>query len=144
MAFLTEVTGNRIFMARLGHGADLLAEITALCKERDISLGQVSAIGAVKKACVGFYDQGKRVYEYITFDRPMEIANLTGNISIKDGAPFVHAHVTLADEKGAAFGGHLAPGTIIFAGEMIIESFDGPQLSRAFDQETGLALWKAG
>ena len=53
----------------------------------------------------------------------------------------VHAHITLADDKGQAFGGHLAPGTILFACECLIEKFDGPAFRRRNDENTGLALW---
>jgi predicted DNA-binding protein with PD1-like motif len=53
----------------------------------------------------------------------------------------VHAHITLADDKGRVFGGHLASGTIIFACECVIEKFDGQAFRRIYDEETGLVLW---
>ena len=141
MGILKEVKKANVFMGRLRHGADLLDELTGICEEKDIRLGRVEAIGAVRKACIGFYDQEKLEYRFINIDEPLEIANLTGNISIKDGNPFVHAHVTLADSSGRAFGGHLAQGTIIFAGECVIEILEGQVFERGFDRETGLSLW---
>jgi len=141
MAVIKRVRQKEIFMGKLRHGADLLEEITGICKEREIRLGRIEAIGAVRKACTGFYDQKRREYEYITIDQPLEIANLTGNISIRDGSPMVHAHVTFSDSTGKTYGGHLAPGTIVFACELAIETLDGPALERRFDQETGLPLW---
>lgn len=68
--------------------------------------------------------------------------NLTGNVSIRDGSPLVHAHVSLADYSGNAFGGHLAPGTTVFACEYIIQAFTGETLVREQDSETGLPLWR--
>jgi len=141
MAVMKEVKLKELFMGKLKHGADLLEEITDICKEKNIQLGRVEAIGAVQKAVIGYYHQDKREYEYLNLDKHLEILNLTGNISIKDGNPMVHAHVTLADAEGKAFGGHLAPGTIIFACECVIEAFDGVILKREFDEETGLPLW---
>jgi len=141
MAVLKEVKQKNILIGKFRHGADLLEEIIEICKERDIRLGRIEAIGAVQKACVGFYDQERQMYDYITIDQPLEITNLTGNISIKDNAPFVHAHATFANSSGRAYGGHLAPGTIVFAGECVIEILDGPALERGFDQKTGLSLW---
>jgi len=67
---------------------------------------------------------------------------LVGNISLKDGRPFLHAHVTLADKEGHAFGGHLAPGTIVFVCELVVQALEGPEFTRELDQETGLPLWK--
>jgi uncharacterized protein len=141
MAILKEVKMTDIFMGRLRHGGDLLDELTDICRQRNIRLGRINAIGAVRKACIGFYDQEKREYGYINIDEPLEITNLTGNVSIKDGNPFVHAHVTLADSTGRAFGGHLARGTIVFACECTVEALDGQAFERGFDEETGLSLW---
>jgi len=64
-----------------------------------------------------------------------------GNVSLKDNSPFVHAHITLADKKANAYGGHLASGTVVFACEFMLEVFDGPVLQRDFDETTGLFLW---
>lgn len=129
-------------MGKLRHGCDLLGELNALCAEKGLKLGRVEAIGAVRKACVSFYDQGTKSYRHQSFDAPMEILGLIGNISLKDGKPFVHAHVTLADESGRCIGGHLAPGTEVFACEFIIEAFEGPDFSRDRDDVTGLPLWR--
>jgi predicted DNA-binding protein with PD1-like motif len=141
MPMIKKIKTREIHMGRLPHGVDLLEELTKICNDKNIRLGRVEAIGAVQKATIGYYHQDKREYEYLTFDQHLEILNLTGNISVKDGNPMVHAHVTLADAEGKAFGGHLAPGTIIFACECVIEMFEGEALERGFDEETGLPLW---
>lgn len=135
------VRTREMLMGKLGHGCDLLAELTKLAVERDIRLGRVEAIGAVQKACIGYYHQETRIYRHIDFDQPMEITHLVGNISLKEGNPFVHAHITLADASGKSHGGHLAPGTIVFACEFLLEAFDGPVFQRDLDEVTGLALW---
>jgi len=141
MAVVKKVRHKETFIGKLRHGADLLEEITEICKMENIQLGRIEAIGAVRNACIGFYNQERHEYKFITIDQPLEITNLKGNISLKDGNPFVHAHITLSDSSGNAYGGHLAPGTIVFAGELMIEAFDGLLLERGFDQETGLSLW---
>ena len=41
-----------------------------------------------------------------------------------------------------AHGGHLAPGTEVFACEFAIHAFDGPQLDRQTDSVTQLSLWQ--
>ena len=133
-------SGEKI-MGRLGFGCDLLEELNRVASERGIKLGRIEAFGAVQKARIGYYDQNARVYEFVEIDKAMEIVQLIGNISLKDGEPFVHAHITLADESGKTFGGHLAPGTILFACEFIIEALEGPDFNRRFDGETGLPLW---
>jgi predicted DNA-binding protein with PD1-like motif len=131
-----------VFMGRVGYGTDLLEEFQRFCQEQDIQTGQIWAIGAVEKARIGYYDQTKKEYDFRLIDRHLEITGLIGNISILDDRPFVHAHITLADAQGAAFGGHLAPGTVVYACEFLIQKFEGVALVRDFDPDTGLNLWR--
>ena len=142
MAQNIEVQIQRILMGRLTHGRDLLEELTEMCEAQQVRLGRLEAIGAVQSARVGFYDQRNQKYSFVTLDQPLEIVSLVGNIALKDGKPFVHAHITLADAAGKAYGGHLAPGTIVFAGEFVLVQFKGPDLFRVPDQQTGLQLWQ--
>jgi hypothetical protein len=138
-----EIKAQQIFMGRFARGSDLLDSLNNLCREKDIRLGRIEALGAVEKARLQYYDQKNRAYQNIALDQPMEILNLHGNISQKEGIPMVHAHLTLADGQGRAMGGHLAPGTTIFACEYILEKFSGPEFSREMDPATGLPLWTA-
>ncbi|MHB8068456.1 MAG: PPC domain-containing DNA-binding protein [Desulfobaccales bacterium] len=133
---------GRSFLGRLAKGDDLLQALEKFCQEQHITLGEVRALGAVSRARVGFYHQDEQKYYFLDFDQPLEILALVGNISLKDGQPMVHAHVTLADHAGRAFGGHLAAGTPVFACEFAIHEYQADQtLARQDDPETGLMLW---
>ncbi len=140
---IRQVEFGKGFVGRLSYGADLLSELTALCLEKDVTCGRIEAIGAVQKARIGFYNQANHEYEFMTLDQPLEITNLTGNVSIRDDKPMIHAHVTLGDRDGKAYGGHLAPGTIIFACEYMIQRIEGAVYIRDVDEQTGLPLWKS-
>ncbi len=142
MAIYNEVQLQRIFIGKLKHGGDLLEELTSVCEQNGISLGRIEAIGAVKKARLCIYNQQARKYEFFEIEEPLEITGLFGNISLRDGKPVVHAHITLSDAHGRAYGGHLAPGTVVFACEFTIDVYKGQQLRRAYDEETGLPLWE--
>ncbi len=141
MAILKNVRPRELFMGKLSHGGDLVEEITDICRTKKVQLGRVEALGAVQRARLGFYNQQAHEYQFFMIDQPLEITKLIGNVSLKDGNPFVHAHITLADKTGKVYGGHLAPGTEVFACEFILEAFDGPIFERSFDEETGLPLW---
>jgi predicted DNA-binding protein with PD1-like motif len=144
MAMIKRVVVRERFMARLRKDSDLLEELTDICRNHGVTLGRIEGLGAVQKACFSYFDQETREYKPVSVDKPLEILKLTGNVSLRDNVPFVHVHVTLADSEGRTYGGHLAPGSIIFACECIIEAFDGPVFKRDFDQATGLFLWTAG
>ena len=85
----------------------------------------------------------RRDHEYreIKIDSPHELASCAGNISLKDGEPFVHVHVVLADEAGNTKAGHLLEG-IVFAAEVHLRQLEGPKLERKYDEVTGLSLWE--
>jgi predicted DNA-binding protein with PD1-like motif len=136
------VTPGRKIVGRLAQGEDLLAALEKVAREHGITLGEVQAIGAVSQARVGYYHQGERQYYFLDLARPLEIASLIGNISVKDDKPMVHAHVLLSDTDGRAFGGHLAEGTLVFACEFAIQEYQAAtQLVRQMDEPTGLFLW---
>ena len=138
---------GRLFMGRLEHGDDLYDALTSFCQKNHIALGWIEAIGAVQEACISFYEQegyedSKKRYKPISLDQPLEILNLTGNVSLREGIAFVHAHISLADSEGRVYGGHLAQGTKVFACEFVIHAFEGKKFEREEDGLTGLPLWK--
>jgi len=142
MAIYKTLKAGPLIMGKLAHGADLLDELTAVCVKENIVLGTLEAIGAVQKARIGYYDQSARQYQYLNIDHPLEIACLIGNISLKDDKPMIHAHITLADNQGRCYAGHLAAGTRIFACEFVITPCEGGRYVRDYDEQTGLSLWK--
>ena len=135
-------TVKRTIIGQLERGTDLYSGITRIAQENNIHVGRVTGIGAVQKARIAYYDQKQMKYFDLEINEAMEIVSMYGNVSLKDGMPFVHCHLVLSDEKGNGKGGHLLPsGTPVFACEVTIEEFEGPELVREFDEKTGLALW---
>jgi len=135
---------KRTFVGQLPYGADLYDGLTQIVQKENIRLGRIQGIGATTHAKVAFFDQNTKVYNPIEFPGRLEILSLSGNVSIRDGKPFVHAHLVLSDPQGKAVGGHLLPGTTLFACEVFIEELEGDDLVRALDPRTGLHLWKNG
>ena len=132
----------RILMGRLKKDDYLLEALYEIIEERKIKSGLIQGIGAVQNLNCGYYDQKNFKYKQISFNKPLEVTNLTGNISIKDEKPFIHCHITCADENGNVFGGHLGEKTKVFAFEYIIFIFEGKEFFRKFDSSTGLYLWE--
>ncbi len=135
---------TRTILGQLPYGSDLYDELTAIVRRENIRLGRVQALGATTHARVAYYDQLTKTYNPIEFPGGMEILNLHGNVSVRDGQPFVHVHILLGDAGGKVFGGHVLPGTKLFACEVFIDELDGPHLDRHPDERTGLHLWDSG
>jgi predicted DNA-binding protein with PD1-like motif len=112
-------------------------------REKQVQMAVFSVIGSLKQAKLGYYDQGKRKYLTIKLDRPLEIASCLGNLSFKDGKPFLHAHSVLSDAKGKTCAGHLITAKV-FAAELHFQELLGRKLEREQDQTTGLSLWDLG
>ena len=134
---------GRSLLARLDHGAEIIGQIAEVARERKIKAAAISAIGALSQAYLGFYDQAGKEYRVRAVEGPVEIASCTGNISLLEGEPFVHAHAVLADSSGRVLAGHLVRGTI-FAAELFLQELAQADLNRAHDSQTGLKLWAAG
>src|SRR5437868_278914 len=117
----TALKTARVFLERIPHQADILDYLTAFCKKNDIRCGAIAVIGATSEATVGYYDQVKHVYAKTLLREEMEIVSCTGNVSLKDGAPFLHLHAVLSDVELACYGGHVFPGSKVFAAEAHIQ-----------------------
>ena len=131
---------GRSFLARAKHDADIISFVTDLAKENGVMTATFTAIGALKYAKLGFYDQKRHEYVETLLSAPQEIASCVGNISIKEGKPFVHAHAVLADSEGNTKSGHLLEGKV-FAAEVHLFELVGEKVVRKNDALTGLFLW---
>jgi len=126
-------------VARLLEGEDLLDTVTQVAVEANVSAGFFSLIGTLKAAKLGFFHEGE--YKTIEMHQPFEIVSCLGNVSLKEGKVFAHAHVLVSDEEGRVFGGHVMPGCIIgVTGELVLIEVAGIRLLREFDEKTKLSL----
>ncbi|MBW1835516.1 MAG: DUF296 domain-containing protein [Deltaproteobacteria bacterium] len=133
-------TGRR-FIGRLPHGRDLIQSVENFCQDVSIQMATFSVLGTVTSAILGTYDQKQMVYVTFMENSPLEIVACTGNVSIKDGRPFVHAGIVLSDEQGKIIAGHLFSETVVFAGEIDLQELIGDPLERTYNHKTGLMQW---
>ncbi len=132
---------DRELLVSLKADTDLIESVTQIARDAGIQAGILTAIGALKSARLGYYDQKSNEYQEIVVDSPHEMASCLGNISLKNGQPFAHVHVVLADEAGNTKAGHLLEG-VVFVAEVHLRRLLGPRLERQHDQRTGLSLWQ--
>ena len=131
---------GRNFLARAEHDSDIIGFVTDFAKENGVMTAIFTAIGALKYAKLGFYDQEGHEYLETSLSSPQEIASCLGNVSIREAKPFVHAHAVLVDSKGNTNAGHLLEGKV-FAAEIHIFELVGKTVVRKNDAVTGLFLW---
>lgn len=133
---------NMRYIVSIRNHVELMEGLQAFCEHVGILCGQVTGIGAVSKATFRMYDPVTKQYVDKTFAEQMEITNLTGNISQKDGKPYLHLHLTCSRRDYSCVGGHLLTARINGACELFVEAFPDVEIGRYPDPETGLNLYK--
>lgn len=132
---------NGIYVVSLERGDDLRGCVEKLALDADIVGARVTAIGGVENPELGCYELSKREYLRKTFDGIYELVSLDGNITIKDGKPFLHAHVVISGTDFVAYAGHLFDCKVGLVAEMFIDPLGAP-LARLMCEDIGLARWE--
>lgn len=137
-----QATVGPVHILKPPFGSDLLKELGDFVNANSINLAWFSGLGAVSRATIRYYDQPKQTWVDLEHDQRLEVAGMLGNVSLLNGEPIVHAHITFADEQGRCFGGHLGPNTIVFNMEILLSTLSAPQsVVRKMDAQTGLTIW---
>jgi uncharacterized protein len=129
--------------ASLAQGEDLLAGLTAAVAEMGIEAGTIQVIGALQEAVVGYFDPAAGAYRNTTTGH-VEIGSGLGNVSIRDGRPFIHLHLVLSGPDGAAVGGHAQEGCVVFVAEAYVRALGGPPPTRQEAPGIALKVWPSG
>ena len=137
----TSTPANRYILSIDNH-QEIMEALADFCRQKNIVAGEITGIGAICEATFRFLDPATKQYVDKTFEEQMEITNLTGNISVKDGAPYLHVHLTCSRRDYTCLGGHLLKARINGACELFVTDFGSTHAGRKFDPETGLNLYE--
>lgn len=129
-------SGN-LLVIRIDRGEEILESVMKACREYEIKSGLVSGIGAVSCCTMGVFNVQEKKYYKNEFKGALEITNLTGNVSTMEGEVYLHLHMTVGDNRGNAFGGHLNEGVVGVTAEVFVLSSD-MQIEREFNPEVGI------
>lgn len=128
------------WLVRFDRGDKLITGLEQLARQEKIDGAWISGIGTASSATVGFYDFDKKDYEFKTFNQPLEIISLQGNLSWADNTPVLHLHGTFSGKDLAAFGGHVKEVTVSGTCELLVHRWYNEALQRRLDDESGLKL----
>jgi predicted DNA-binding protein with PD1-like motif len=131
--------GKAAFVA-LERGEDLLDGLNRAVEALGVEAATLQVIGGLEEATVGYFDPKTRQY-LPTSTGHVEISSGVGNVSIRDGAPFIHLHLVLSGPDGAAVGGHAMEGCRAFVVEAYVRKLDGPPPVREEQPGMGLKVW---
>ncbi|MGA6925367.1 MAG: PPC domain-containing DNA-binding protein [Desulfosarcina sp.] len=130
---------EKTFVLILDEGDEPITILTDFARNEKISAGKFTAIGAFKKAVVGYYDMSSQEYKKISVDEQVEVLSLIGDIACHEDHPKVHAHVVLGRSDSTVRGGHLIEARVRPTLEIVL--VESPEyLRRKMDPRSGLAL----
>ncbi len=137
-----------MIVARVKPGSDLLRSLQKIAAEEEITSGViVSGVGLLKQAQLRNCKSLPEEYPitdanrtFLSFEKPLEILSISGNVTLAEGEPLVHAHITLSSVDGdeiTVIGGHLIEGCVVFGfSEFAILEIEGIEMVKRFDEET--------
>lgn len=120
-------------------GDEVMTELTAFARSRQLASAHFTAIGALSDVTLGYFDRQKKTYTKIPIREQVEVLSLVGDIALEEGKPKPHAHVVVGKPDGSAHGGHLIAGHVWPILELVLTASPA-YLRRKSDPETGLAL----
>jgi hypothetical protein len=124
----------------LAKGDNINKTFESFAEVKGIGCAWMNGIGALENPEIGYYSLEDKAYRRKTFKGEYELTSLIGNITLKEGKPFSHTHITFSDTEFRVFGGHLFNANITAAGEFIMQ-FGSDEINREMNTEIGLPLW---
>ena len=130
------------YVLRLDPGEEIVASLTRLVEQENVQLGSVSAIGAAGDVTIGIFSTREKQYHSQRYQGDYEISALVGNVTRKEGKPYLHLHITIGNPvTGEVHAGHLTSAVISATLELFLQVWDG-QVDRKFSDTVGLNLFE--
>lgn len=130
------------YVLRLDPGEEIVASLTRLVEQENVQLGTVSALGAAGDVTIGIFNTREKQYYSQRYQGDYEISALVGNVTRKEGEPYLHLHITIGNPvTGEVHAGHLSSAVISATLELFLQVWDG-QVGRKFSDQVGLNLFE--
>lgn len=120
-------------------GVHIPTAIVSLAKKEKIHTAKVEAIGGVDRLKLAHFNHDSRSYEVHEYKEFMEVTSLVGNITSKDGEPFLHVHGNFGRRDMTVIGGHVMSAKVMPLLELALTPTSNKALRR-FDERTGLNI----
>lgn len=120
-------------------GAVIPDDLIRIAVREKVKTGAIAAIGGVDSLTLGYFDRRTKSYQQHEFRGFMEVTSLLGNVTEKDGKPFIHLHGNFGKRDLTLVAGHVIRARVFPTLEVVLEP-TGNSAVRRFDRKTGLNL----
>ena len=117
---LINESGEKTFALIFEKGDEVITVLRTFATEQQLLASHFRAIGALRDLVLGFFDRDKKEYKRIPISEQVEVLSLTGDITLQDRMPQIHAHVVVGKSDGSAYGGHLLEGHVFPTVELVL------------------------
>jgi predicted DNA-binding protein with PD1-like motif len=124
---------------RFESGDEFIGSLTAFAQAESVTFAVFSGLGGVRSARIAYFNSETREYETHELNEQFEVISLIGNVALRDGKPFVHAHASLGRKDLSVMGGHVMELVARPTIELWLRR-EAVAVSRVPDDESGLAL----
>jgi Predicted DNA-binding protein with PD1-like DNA-binding motif len=100
------------YQLRFQTGERLMATLLEFARHEGIEYAALSGLGAVSGVSLAYFSDETRQYETHDIDEQLEVIGLTGNVTLKEGQPFLHVHATFGARDLSVRGGHVMEATV--------------------------------
>lgn len=137
---LSDTDGRKTYALVLAAGDEVATALMDFVKAHNIQAAHFTAIGALRKVKIAWYDFARKAYKITSVPGQVEALSLVGDVGIANGKPAVHCHVIVGLEDGDTRGGHLVEATVSPTLEIMI-TVEPTVLNKMFDACSGLTLF---
>jgi predicted DNA-binding protein with PD1-like motif len=121
MTFEERTAAAHIFEVRFSAGDEILSGLYDLVAKHHITSGHITGIGGLAPgALLGWGDPDVGGFRKIEIKDKTEIVSLIGDISQRNGEPYVHVHMIVSSADGSTKAGHLLEAHIAPLGEITV------------------------
>src|SRR5580704_9837392 len=120
-------------------GDEAFSGLLEFAEKYQVTSAHFTAIGALNKATLGWFDPQRKMYKKIPINGQHEVIGMSGDIALYEGKPVVHTHMIVGGPDGTTRAGHLLDAIVSPTLEVMV-TVDPIAMHKRLDPETDLTL----
>jgi uncharacterized protein len=117
---------GHVYEVTFGKGDEVASGLSEFAEKHHITTGHFTGVGAFSSALLGWTDPEKRAFKKIEINSEAEVLAFAGDISMRNGVPYVHAHCVVGFPDGSTKGGHFLEGHVGIVMEVFVTDDSQP------------------
>jgi len=120
-------------------GDEAFSGLLEFAEKYHVTSAHFTAIGALNKATLGWFDPQRKMYKKIPITGQHEVIAMSGDIALYQGNPVVHTHMVVGSPDGTTRAGHVLDAYVSPTLEVMV-TVDPVAMHKRLDPETDLTL----